>query len=471
MSDDSTLTRNTHQIRDLLFHPNRLLDKFSISHLVLISIALHLFVIPFPQDSPVFDETYYTKAGLELLNGIASNPEHPFLGKLWGSLGITAFGNNWFGWRIPSVIFGALTLIAFYKFANLFLNSRRSLYASILLSFDNIFFIHSSLYLLEIPALFFSIAAFYFYFTKKYKISALMMGLAILSKETSFFFLVALAIYHITIHIKSRHDNKTHSLTYNSRKTDIRKTAIFLLTLLAVTAAPLWIYDITYQPAASTKVVVIETVEVDNLGSIIGTTYKSETKKAEIIDNPLTHVLYILQYQSGLKISDSDTIDQNHYAWNWILPLPPKEMVYYDVAINKNISIYQNDKLTSSKIITTHPIHWAGIGNLPLWIIGFWLIIPVSIIAIIYRQNIKFSLMILTWIIFTYGPYLYISFVVQRIVYPFYFINTIPALALGLAALGQYSKNNKFTKYFQALLLIAIVVWFFWFFPVRILEF
>ena len=443
-------------------------DKFRIEHLILISLALHMFVIPFPQDSVVFDEAYYTEAGRDLINGVGSNAEHPFLGKLWGVLGILTFGDNWFGWRFPFVIFGALTLMAFYKLANHFLDDRKALYASILLAFDNIFFIHSSLYLLEVPALFFSIATFYLYFRKRYSLAAVAMAIAILSKETSVFFLFALIIYHLAIN--SKHILRRTSM--NMRHTT-KQVVTFFVLVTTITAGPIWIYDITYTPPTYSELLIVESIQIDDYGSTIGTNTHTETRALDTINNPIEHAQYIVSYQSGLTIDPyDDNIYPFNYAWNWVLPLQPQEMVYYDLSIRKNVSNTENGKLISSTIIDTNPIHWAGIGNLPLWIIGFWVTLPLATYSIVKRRNTKLNLLILSWIAGNYVPYLAISLIVQRISYPFYFINTVPALALGFASLALINSTYRTpVKYFLGSIMISVLLWFFWFFPVRVTQF
>src|SRR5437870_2751495 len=79
--------------------------QINIGHLLLILIALHHFALSFPSDTSgtngrVFDESFYTGAAQDLLHGIPGNLEHPFFGKVWGVLGISLFGNNFFGWRV-----------------------------------------------------------------------------------------------------------------------------------------------------------------------------------------------------------------------------------------------------------------------------------------------------------------------------------------------------------------------------------
>ena len=89
----------------------------------------------------MFDEAYYVPAARDILNGVSSNPEHPFLGKAWISLGIATFGDNWFGWRIVPVSFSLLSLIVFYFVSKKFLGEKLATYSTALLGFENIFFI------------------------------------------------------------------------------------------------------------------------------------------------------------------------------------------------------------------------------------------------------------------------------------------------------------------------------------------
>ena len=155
---------------------SKALASITIRELILIWLAIHLLLITQPT-SPVFDETYYTQAARDLLKSVASNIEHPFLGKAWGALGMLIFGDNAFGWRIIIVLFGALTLYTFYHLAQRYLSERMALLAAAYLGFDHMFFTHSSLFLLEIPALFFAILAFKYYFERRIVLTAIFLSL------------------------------------------------------------------------------------------------------------------------------------------------------------------------------------------------------------------------------------------------------------------------------------------------------
>ncbi|MEM1980924.1 MAG: hypothetical protein QXH59_08880, partial [Candidatus Caldarchaeum sp.] len=66
---------------------------------------------PFDGCGFIFDEAHYIPAVRKMLMGEAVNLEHPPLSKWIIMLGIMALGDNPWGWRVPMVLFSALTLV------------------------------------------------------------------------------------------------------------------------------------------------------------------------------------------------------------------------------------------------------------------------------------------------------------------------------------------------------------------------
>lgn len=352
---------------------------------------------------------------MDLLQGVPSNLEHPFVGKLWGALGIALLGDNSLGWRIPSVIFSIFTLLLFYGLANLVYfgeglkqREKYALFATSFLAFDNIFFIHGNLYLLEVPALFFGLLALYFYLRRSYALSSFSLALSVLSKETGASFLLVLALFSIL-----RGGRKVlKPLLY-------WRTLIIFATVFSTTVvASLWAYDLIYRPPN--------------------------------ISNPLQNLQYMVNYQLSLKVGSS--ADQNNFAWNWVLPLPVKEIPYF---------------VSSGEPL----IRWIGIGNLPVWTFGFWLVTTFAVVGAFTKRFIstkRIASLILAWIVGTYLPYLYLSLFVQHVVYPFYFINTVPAIALGIPYVVNqvFPSNPRACDSILLLFVSAAVLWFLYYFPV-----
>ncbi len=109
--------------------------------------AVHL-AIP---SKPYFDEVHYVPAARTLLAlSHPVNVEHPLLGKELIALGIRLFGDGPLGWRVFSVLFGALGLFAAMR-ALWFASGSRfaSLAGGILLATDFLWFVMSRIAMLD----------------------------------------------------------------------------------------------------------------------------------------------------------------------------------------------------------------------------------------------------------------------------------------------------------------------------------
>lgn len=430
---------------------------------MVIALGLHLFAISFPRDAKVFDEAYYVPAALDLINLKVSNIEHPFLGKAWIALGILLFGDNWFGWRIISVIFGTLTLFVFYKLTLRFLPKTLAAYATLLLAFENMFFVHSSLALLETSSIFFAILGFYLYFSKKYYWTAISLGLSALSKETGVLFLLTIIIYHLIA---------TRRIPLTLRNT--AKSIIFLTLAVSTVLIPMTVYDITYNPQATSVIVqakIIDFTAPD--GTVTSRTTTTETMSRNTpISNAIEHMIQIIVYSSSLTINNQSTVNSGNYAWNWFIPLPDSlpPTVYYAISVNKTIT-ERTDGVEKIRSVITQPIAWFGVGNMPIWW-ATWLIITASGYMIARKRAGEAEHFILIWLACNYLPMLYLSLAVHRIVYPFYFLNSVPALALGMpyAVKIVLYGERKLLAFALVVYMAIVLVFFAYYYPVRILE-
>jgi len=132
-------------------------EYFWLTLIVLISLIMHLTIITPPGLSFIIDERYYVTNSLNIINQHSDfHPEHPPLGKLFIVAGIKMFGDNPIGWRLPSIIFGTLSLILFYLICRkLSLSRISSSIAVYLLAFENLSFIQSSIGMLDVFMYFF----------------------------------------------------------------------------------------------------------------------------------------------------------------------------------------------------------------------------------------------------------------------------------------------------------------------------
>jgi hypothetical protein len=435
--------------------------RYGIHILLLLLAATHYYVISHPSDTTVFDEFYYVPASKDLLNLTASNIEHPFFGKLWGAMGILLLGDNFLGWRLFYVLIGLASVFAFYRLAQNFMSVELSLLASSLLGFENIFFMHTSLLLLDGPCILFALLSFTSYLRKRYYLSALLIGLSVLSKEWGVYFAFALLLFHLYTH-------RGQVLSFRSSGWGKLATCIFIAVLTF--SAPIWLYDYVYQPysympivarPAYTQVVGLTGITVGPYSTVtvrinasLPTTNTTSLRTYRFnITNPLQNWQFYITYQSSLTGCSSG--DWNCYPWLWILPYGNiYPLPYY-------VSYSQSDPDFAS-------IAWLGIGNLVLWY-SIWPVLLVIAVRAFRKHFTSLDAFILSLLAGTYLPLFVLALVFQRVLYAFYMINVDLALALGVPLLISYIArgDDREMRLLSILWLIDALAFFALFFPVR----
>ena len=164
--------------------------------LLLIVLVAHFSIILQPNE-PLFDEIHYVKDGRLIIDGEGTQRgEHPPLGKLFIVAGMQLFGDNPFGWRFFSVIFGAAGIVFMYLICRrLNLSKKVSYLATFLLAIENLSFTQGSIAMLDVFSLTFTLAAFWLYLKERYVMSGVVVALSALAKLSG-----ALAILVIGLH-------------------------------------------------------------------------------------------------------------------------------------------------------------------------------------------------------------------------------------------------------------------------------
>jgi len=167
-----------------------------MAFLVIAMLTLHFLVISRPP-TIVWDETWYVNDAKSIIAGEGDlRVEHPALAKLFIITGIHLFGDNAFGWRFFSVIFGTACIpVFFFICRKLRMSGRLTLLATFLFALDDMFFVHSSLALLDIYMLFFTLLGLLFYLQKGYLLTGMTFAISALCKTTGVFGFIAVLIH------------------------------------------------------------------------------------------------------------------------------------------------------------------------------------------------------------------------------------------------------------------------------------
>ena len=437
----------------------KLLTKFNITHLLLISFALHLFVMPFPSDGgKIFDEIHYIEATRAHLQGIGANPEHTPLVKVLMTIPFAIFGDYWFAWRFPIIISCMVAYVAFYYIAKHFLDEKYALIATAFLCFDVMFFIHGTIFLLDMPAIMFGLVAMTLFLHKRYKLSAVSMALAILCKEIALFFLLAIGIYWFGTNMKK----------ISRKKLKIPFT--YLVIVVLVSFSFMLVYDNVYKISTGSNISILvnHTVVNDQDGNPITTmvTTTSETFQ-RYINNPISHLQHFLTYHGDYMKDLNITAGAFQKPWNWIAPLDINGILDHPVYFQVRVST-----TTGENVKTYDSISWRGQGTLPIWY-AFWLVVPMAIYTIVNKKTEEknTSLFLLGWIFSTFGGFVVLELIKNCTGFNYYFIYTVPALCLGIPYFWSKLDVSERTRNIGLIIhILATLSFFIYYFPVGIFR-
>ncbi len=418
----------------------------TILGLVLIVAALfaaHLYTINLPTtanchdntknvDGCIMDEVYYVPAAQTILAGEKCAPyadncnvEHPFLSKAFIAAGIAIFGNDTFGWRIFEVILGTLSIPLLFGICwSITRNARLSLYASYLLAFETLFFVHSSIAVIDISAMFFALLGFFLYFAKvrwwrfdSKTLAAVAFGFAALSKETSIILLFALIAIHLL-------------LGEGSRGLRLYVTAEIFLTVALVFIVGLQVYDSLFGAGAATTF-------LGQIGFILkyGSSLTGSGWTDTLLHTPITPLNWMTYYSPIGYLVTTVTVTSASTHYNYI------SVGYYGITNQFEVwltylwgayTVYLWRKTRAVPLATEEEV-----------------------------RDFKLARVALVWFLVVYLVYVAL-FVYGRVTYPYYIIEAVPAIAMGCA---YFLTRSWFPPTVAYVLLIGVFAWFFLFYP------
>jgi dolichyl-phosphate-mannose-protein mannosyltransferase len=158
-------------------------EFFWLSIIVIGMLVLHFSLVLVPNDI-ILDEVHYiTDARSIIDNAVTERAEHPPLAKLLIVAGIKIFGDNPWGWRVIPILCSVGTIVMFYLLCRKFNMSRTAAsIATFLLATENLYFMLSSLAMLDVFYVTFMMASFLLYAYNRFAASGIAVGLSGLSK-------------------------------------------------------------------------------------------------------------------------------------------------------------------------------------------------------------------------------------------------------------------------------------------------
>src|SRR5436305_11268543 len=214
------------QIRRLLAHSRAPLIALLI--ILALSAVARVAFIGRPCSSPcksgrdhslIFDEAYYVNAARVIAGirppagvpyadaplGKDPNAEHPQLAKLVMAGGIELFGDNPWGWRLGSVLFGLGGLVAMYALARAAGGGRWfAVGAATVMALDNLALVHGRVGTLAIYALTPMIVACALYLRRRFLLAGLALGLGMAMKLVAIYLVPVLPLIEVIAFAVSR---------------------------------------------------------------------------------------------------------------------------------------------------------------------------------------------------------------------------------------------------------------------------
>lgn len=399
--------------------------------LLLVSFLIRIWRIGIPADIN-FDEKYYVPIARDYFYSISAPVEqasHPPLATYFIGIGIGLFGDNPFGWRIISLLFGTAMIAVIYYFARaLFKKHPPAFFAAFLLSFDFLHFVHSRLGMLDIYSSFFNLCSYYLFYLyiekgKKKHLTGLAVTLALglACKWTTVFTIAGIISLVIAGKIAGMIWKNRFKFGQVLRKTPV--TAIVAALLLI----PLLFQILIFLPLYNGSVPAV----VDKISNLLS--YHENLIGEDKISSPWWSWLFIInpiQYTRG-------TIGT---------PKMMQEGPFFIVKLKEYDA--------SEKFAVT------GMGNPIVW----WLAIPAFIAALFlaYKKRNPAAAYACMPFIFQFLPWAF----AKRITYLFYMIDIIPYICVILAFCLYYIyRTGKIGKTVVQLYLGLVALSFILFYP------
>jgi dolichyl-phosphate-mannose-protein mannosyltransferase len=372
----------------------------------------------------VFDERYYVNAARRMLGRPVPagqpyatapahedpNAEHPQLGKLLIAGGIAVFGDRPLGWRIGSLLFGTLAILAMYALVRAGGGAPRlALGAASLMAVDNLFLVHGRIATLDVYALALLLVAGTLYFRHRYAASGLVLALAACTKLVALYAVFIFGFYELfRLLLRRRGVGAQAPLSAVPRR---------LATTIAAAAAGytflLWLLDRTMPPY--------------------------DPGNGRTLHDPYHHTLHMLHY--AIRIVGTSGVAS--YPWQWFLN--EKTIDYY--------SVVRTTYSAGHAISQTKVIAFQGAMN-PFVI---FLAIPALSLSIhaAYRTAENVDLIAVAWVAGLLLPFTLQSFSQHRTMYLYYMLLVLPGIYISISRMFSAARMPLAVRIGYSIALLA----------------
>jgi predicted membrane-bound dolichyl-phosphate-mannose-protein mannosyltransferase len=383
-----------------------------------------------PQGALIFDEAYYVNAARTLLGwpvaegahyagsvaGLDPNTEHPPLGKVLMALSMLVFGDNGIGWRMPSVVAGMVALAVTYRIVRTTGESAwMAVFVIGILAFDNLTLVHGRIGTLDMLVLAPILVGSWLALRGRWALAGVAVAIGFLIKITAVYGVAAvLLLYLLQAGGRWWHERRI-------APADLRGPFVFVVTFVVVGLAGLALLDARFTTFAT----------------------------------PFEHLRRILEYGSNLGAPTTNTgfcPGADSLPWQWIFNECQIAYLRVDVTVS-----------AGEEVLRAAPsIDFRGALN-PL-LTGA---IPLSALFVLWyarRTRNGLALWAVAWGAANYLPFVVLAIITHRIMYIYYLLPAVPAIAAAIAILLVRARLPRFVLWgFVA----AYVVGFAAYFPFR----
>jgi dolichyl-phosphate-mannose-protein mannosyltransferase len=383
-----------------------------------------------PQGGLIFDESYYVNAARTLLGwpvppgahyaasvaGLDPNTEHPPLGKVLMALSMLVFGDNGIGWRVPSVVAGMIALAATYGIVRTTGETVRMAILVIgILAFDNLTFVHGRIGTLDMLSLAPILVGSWLAMRGRWALAGVAVAIGLLVKITAVYGVAAILLLYLL---------QAGGRWWRERRiarADLRGPLVFCVTTLIVGLAGLALLDSRFTTFAT----------------------------------PFDHLRRILEYGARLGAPTTNTgicPGADSLPWEWIFN--QCQIGYLRVDVTTRVG---------GEIIRSAPsVDFRGALN-PL-LAGA---IPLSTLFVLWytwRTGNGLARWAVAWGAANYLPFVALAIFTHRIMYLYYMLPSVPAIAAAIAILLTRARLPRFVLWG---FVVAYAVGFGAYFPFR----